>query len=343
MRRFHCFFEDCGPWTAAGGRRIASKISEHSQDVRVGQRIASWSKIRGLRKTAFTEETCDRRESVWKKPAPGLEAGASPGALIDNCKRVLKKGRKPYKGCGNPREAKKGSLPADQCPLAPGGGRFLNRKHHGKRKLRADAVAREETFGSRGGRSFRLQDGKRKAICAGANDTELGLRRILRARISGACSGACRGVGIRIVRHQHRGIISTEGGEGAPFGRSEGNVWALGREGSESTASRNSPEIKYLCIGGSKRKFHKRMKSSPCRAKGNRHRRGGQPPQGAHRAVGSAIPPGNFPRRGAFVAIGALPKSESTQTAKQTRDPPSGNGRVSFVGDFDEEQNGASG
>jgi len=168
------------------------------------------------------------------KPAPGLEAGASQGPLIDNAavekveshiKDAVSKGAKVI--AGGQRHAL--------------GGRFFEPTVLVNATTQM-AVAREETFGPVAP-LFRFKT-EAEAIAL-ANDTEFGLAAYFYGRDLARVWRVAEALEYGIVGI-NTGIISTEV---APFGGVKES--GLGREGSKYGIE-EFLEIKYLCIGGVK-------------------------------------------------------------------------------------------
>jgi len=166
------------------------------------------------------------------KPAPGLEAGASQGPLIDNAavekveshiKDAVSKGAKVI--AGGQRHAL--------------GGRFFEPTILVNATTQM-AVAREETFGPVAP-LFRFKT-ETEAISL-ANDTEFGLAAYFYGRDLARVWRVAEALEYGIVGI-NTGIISTEV---APFGGVKES--GLGREGSKYGIE-EFLEIKYLCIGG---------------------------------------------------------------------------------------------
>jgi succinate-semialdehyde dehydrogenase/glutarate-semialdehyde dehydrogenase len=166
------------------------------------------------------------------KPAPGLEAGASQGPLIDNAavekveshiKDAVSKGAKVI--AGGQRHAL--------------GGRFFEPTILVNATTQM-AVAREETFGPVAP-LFRFKT-EAEAIAL-ANDTEFGLAAYFYGRDLARVWRVAEALEYGIVGI-NTGIISTEV---APFGGVKES--GLGREGSKYGIE-EFLEIKYLCIGG---------------------------------------------------------------------------------------------
>ncbi|HWN75931.1 MAG TPA: aldehyde dehydrogenase family protein, partial [Candidatus Udaeobacter sp.] len=166
------------------------------------------------------------------KPAPGLEAGASQGPLIDNAavekveshiKDAVSKGAKVI--AGGQRHAL--------------GGRFFEPTILVNATTQM-AVAREETFGPVAP-LFRFRT-EAEAISL-ANDTEFGLAAYFYGRDLARVWRVAEALEYGIVGI-NTGIISTEV---APFGGVKES--GLGREGSKYGIE-EFLEIKYLCIGG---------------------------------------------------------------------------------------------
>src|ERR1700758_436565 len=168
------------------------------------------------------------------KPAPGLEAGASQGPLIDNAavekveshiKDAVSKGAKVI--AGGQRHAL--------------GGRFFEPTILVNATTQM-AVAREETFGPVAP-LFRFKT-EAEAIAL-ANDTEFGLAAYFYGRDLARVWRVAEALEYGIVGI-NTGIISTEV---APFGGVKES--GLGREGSKYGIE-EFLEIKYLCMGGIK-------------------------------------------------------------------------------------------
>src|SRR6202166_344108 len=168
------------------------------------------------------------------KPAPGLEAGASQGPLIDNA--AVEKGESHIKDAGS-----KGAKVIAGGHRHALGGRFFEPTILVNATTQM-AVAREETFGPVAP-LFRFKT-EAEAIAL-ANDTEFGLAAYFYGRDLARVWRVAEALEYGIVGI-NTGIISTEV---APFGGVKES--GLGREGSKYGIE-EFLEIKYLCIGGIK-------------------------------------------------------------------------------------------
>jgi len=220
-------FEDADLDAAVEGA-IASKYRNTGQTCVCTNRVLVQDSVYD----AFTEKLVAAVKQL--KPAPGLEAGASQGPLIDNAavekveshiKDAVSKGAKVV--AGGHRHAL--------------GGRFFEPTVLVNATPQM-AVAREETFGPVAP-LFRFKT-EAEAIAL-ANDTEFGLAAYFYGRDLARVWRVAEALEYGIVGI-NTGIISTEV---APFGGVKES--GLGREGSKYGIE-EFLEIKYLCIGGIK-------------------------------------------------------------------------------------------
>src|SRR5438132_1723274 len=172
-------------------------------------------------------------EAVKKlKPAPGLEAGATQGPLIDD--RAVEKVESHIADA-----VSKGAAVVVGGHRHTLGGRFFEPTVL-TNVTRAMAIAREETFGPVAP-LFRFET-EQDAIAL-ANDTEFGLAAYFYGRDVGRVWRVAEALEYGIVGI-NTGLISTEV---APFGGVKES--GLGREGSKYGMDEYL-EIKYLCFGG---------------------------------------------------------------------------------------------
>jgi succinate-semialdehyde dehydrogenase / glutarate-semialdehyde dehydrogenase len=218
-------FEDADLDAAVEGA-IASKYRNTGQTCVCTNRVLVQESVYD----AFAEKLVTAVKKL--KPAPGLEAGASQGPLIDNAavekveshiKDAVSKGAKVIAG------GHRHSL----------GGRFFEPTILVNATPQM-AVAREETFGPVAP-LFRFKT-EAEAISL-ANDTEFGLAAYFYGRDLARVWRVAEALEYGIVGI-NTGIISTEV---APFGGVKES--GLGREGSKYGIE-EFLEIKYLCIGG---------------------------------------------------------------------------------------------
>jgi len=218
-------FEDADLDAAVDGA-IASKYRNTGQTCVCTNRLLVQDSVYD----AFAEKLVAAVKKL--KPAPGLEAGASQGPLIDNAavekveshiKDAVSKGAKVI--AGGQRHAL--------------GGRFFEPTILVNATTQM-AVAREETFGPVAP-LFRFKT-EAEAIAL-ANDTEFGLAAYFYGRDLARVWRVAEALEYGIVGI-NTGIISTEV---APFGGVKES--GLGREGSKYGIE-EFLEIKYLCIGG---------------------------------------------------------------------------------------------
>jgi succinate-semialdehyde dehydrogenase / glutarate-semialdehyde dehydrogenase len=218
-------FEDADLDAAVEGA-IASKYRNTGQTCVCTNRVLVQDSVYD----AFAEKLVTAVNKL--KPAPGLEAGASQGPLIDNAavekveshiKDAVSKGAKII--AGGQRHAL--------------GGRFFEPTILVNATPQM-AVAREETFGPVAP-LFRFKT-EAEAIAL-ANDTEFGLAAYFYGRDLSRVWRVAEALEYGIVGI-NTGIISTEV---APFGGVKES--GLGREGSKYGIE-EFLEIKYLCIGG---------------------------------------------------------------------------------------------
>jgi len=220
-------FEDADLDAAVEGA-IASKYRNTGQTCVCTNRVLVQESVYD----AFAEKLVTAVNKL--KPAPGLEAGASQGPLIDNAavekveshiKDAVSKGAKVI--AGGHRHALGGSFFEPTI--------LVN-------ATTQMAVAREETFGPVAP-LFRFKT-EAEAIAL-ANDTEFGLAAYFYGRDLARVWRVAEALEYGIVGI-NTGIISTEV---APFGGVKES--GLGREGSKYGIE-EFLEIKYLCIGGVK-------------------------------------------------------------------------------------------
>src|SRR6266852_3710682 len=220
-------FEDADLDAAVEGA-IASKYRNTGQTCVCANRLLVQDAVYDV----FAEKLAKAVKKL--KPAPGLEAGASQGPLIDNAavekveshiKDAVSKGAKVV--AGGHRHAL--------------GGRFFEPTILVNATPQM-AVAREETFGPVAP-LFRFKT-EAEAIAL-ANDTEFGLAAYFYGRDLARVWRVAEALEYGIVGI-NTGIISTEV---APFGGVKES--GLGREGSKYGIE-EFLEIKYLCIGGIK-------------------------------------------------------------------------------------------
>ena len=167
------------------------------------------------------------------KPAPGLDAGATQGPLIDD--KAVEKVEEPHRATRR-RKARASLVGGKRHAL---GGRFFEPTVLTD-VTPAMAVAREETFGPVAPLfRFTTED---EAIAL-ANDTEFGLAAYFYGRDIGRVWRVAEALEYGIVGI-NTGMISTEV---APFGGVKES--GLGREGSKYGIE-EFLEIKYLCLGG---------------------------------------------------------------------------------------------
>src|SRR5438067_1327176 len=166
------------------------------------------------------------------KPAPGLEAGATQGPLIDD--RAVEKVESHISDATS-----KGAKVLVGGTRHPLGGRFFEPTVL-TNVTPSMAIAREETFGPVAP-LFRFRT-EADAIAL-ANDTEFGLAAYFYGRDIGRIWRVAEALEYGIVGI-NTGIISTET---APFGGMKES--GLGREGSKYGLE-EFLEIKYLCLGG---------------------------------------------------------------------------------------------
>jgi succinate-semialdehyde dehydrogenase / glutarate-semialdehyde dehydrogenase len=218
-------FEDADLDAAVDGA-IASKYRNTGQTCVCTNRLLVQDSVYD----AFAEKLVAAVKKL--KPAPGLEAGASQGPLIDNAavekveshiKDAVSKGAKVI--AGGQRHAL--------------GGRFFEPTILVNATTQM-AVAREETFGPVAP-LFRFKT-EAEAVAL-ANDTEFGLAAYFYGRDLARVWRVAEALEYGIVGI-NTGIISTEV---APFGGVKES--GLGREGSKYGIE-EFLEIKYLCIGG---------------------------------------------------------------------------------------------
>ena len=215
------------------GRKLLDHAGKISAEAARAKAEAEYEKFRALQAARPSPVEIDFEAAVKKlKPAPGLEAGASQGPLIDNAavekveshiKDAVSKGAKVI--AGGQRHAL--------------GGRFFEPTILVNATTQM-AVAREETFGPVAP-LFRFRT-EAEAISL-ANDTEFGLAAYFYGRDLARVWRVAEALEYGIVGI-NTGIISTEV---APFGGVKES--GLGREGSKYGIE-EFLEIKYLCIGG---------------------------------------------------------------------------------------------